>query len=752
MPTSSRRADIGWSPARPGHGADSHHTGDNEARRCADACAQDAADAVLRGVLGGSHAAFKQPGLVGSDDPVLAALSEVALLQGIDRSLVDVEGPTVSTAVRAARILEASGIFWHRVILDGRWWKADVGAFFATRRSDGRPLVICPARGGGYRMVDPVTGEARGVDDATVADLADRGIYLSSPIAHQGAMGLALLKFGFRGRWGNVIVVAMLGLAMGLIGLVPPLVARIMIGEAIPYGRIDQIGAYAVLLVWLTMCAGAIGLVQAIAMVRLAGHLDGSLQRAVWDRIMRLPAAFFRGYQAGELANRAMGINTINSTVTSVTVATVLNGAFSTANLLLMFWFDWHLALCGFAIVVFSLVMTFVLTVRQLVWQRRSAESQGRLSGMVLQILAGVTRLRVAGATSRAFLVWALAYAEQVRLSARAQRVANILSTYNAIVPTICVIGMFLTIAGMQATIGIDRFFGFNAAFGQFFVGALGLASAIGSSAAAVPLYRRALPIVQAKTESGPERRTPGTLQGRVAIERVTFGYAADATPTLRDFSMEVAPGEFVAIVGSSGAGKSTVLRLLLGFETPTSGTVRFDGKDIATLDVHALRRQLGVVLQHGSLTPGTIFQSLSGNNPELTHDDAWRALIAVGLDEDVADMPMGMDTFLPEGGGGLSAGQRQRLMIARAITGRPRVVLLDEATSALDNHAQATVTACLAELNVTRIVIAQRLSTVIGADRILVMVDGRIRQSGTYAELMATAGPFRELATRQLA
>jgi ATP-binding cassette subfamily C protein len=232
-------------------------------------------------------------------------------------------------------------------------------------------------------------------------------------------------------------------------------------------------------------------------------------------------------------------------------------------------------------------------------------------------------------------------------------------------------------------------------------------------------------------------------------LSHVSFRYATGLPLVLDDVSLDVAPGEFVAIVGESGSGKSTLLRLLIGFETPESGAILYDGQDMAHLDVPVVRRQLGVVLQTSQPTAGTISSNVAGSRP-LSDAEVWEALRLAGLEAEVREMPMGLHTVLPAHGGVFSGGQRQRLMIARAIVSRPRILLFDEATSALDNRTQAIVTGSLEQLAATRIVIAHRLSTVRRADRIVVMAGGKIVQTGRYEDLLAQPGPFASLAARQ--
>ena len=275
------------------------------------------------------------------------------------------------------------------------------------------------------------------------------------------------------------------------------------------------------------------------------------------------------------------------------------------------------------------------------------------------------------------------------------------------------------------------------------------MASVVGYAVQVVPLYERARPILEAPPEVDPAKAAPGDLSGEVELSHVSFRYQPDGPLILDDVSLHVKAGEFVAFVGPSGAGKSTIIRLLLGFESPASGSIYYDHEDLSGLDRQALRRQIGVVLQDGKLTPGDVFSNIVGSSP-LTQDDAWEAARLAGLEEDIHDMPMGMQTVIGEGAATLSGGQRQRLMLARAVASRPRILLLDEATSALDNRTQADVSRGLERLKATRIVVAHRLSTVRNADCIYVIDGGRIVQSGRYEELVGQKGLFADLAKRQ--
>jgi ATP-binding cassette subfamily C protein len=287
------------------------------------------------------------------------------------------------------------------------------------------------------------------------------------------------------------------------------------------------------------------------------------------------------------------------------------------------------------------------------------------------------------------------------------------------------------------------------AAFSQFLVGLIGLGDAVTQMVSIVPIYARAKPLLQEMPEILEAHGDPGTLTGAIELRNLSFRYENAPAPTLDRLDLQIEPGSFVAIVGPSGSGKSTLFRLLLGFEKPNHGSILYDGHDLASVDLAAVRRQIGCVLQSTGALQGTIFENIAGAR-YISHDQAWEALGHVGMADDVRELPMHMETYLGSDGGGLSTGQRQRIAIARAIVTSPRILLLDEATSALDNETQAIVMKTLEQLDATRIVIAHRLSTVQNADRIVVIEGGRIVQDGTYQALAGTSGPFADLARRQ--
>jgi NHLM bacteriocin system ABC transporter ATP-binding protein len=485
--------------------------------------------------------------------------------------------------------------------------------------------------------------------------------------------------------------------------------------------------------------------------LRIEGRMDLSIQAAVWDRLLALPVPFFRDFTAGDLAMRANGITTIRQALSGTTMNAILGAVFSIFNLGLLFYYSWFLALVAIGLMLVVLLMTMTTSLFKLRYERQLAEVDGKVSGLLLQLLSSVAKLRTTGSEGRAFGLWSKEFSKHRSLTFKAEGIGNILETFNAIFPLVSSLVIFMTVAFFlgEKKLSTGEFLAFNSAFVSFLVATLSMTGALVTVLQVVPLYERAKPILQTMPEVDVAKADPGQLRGTIEINHVTFSYKPDSPAILRDLSLSIKAGQFVAIVGPSGSGKSTLLRCLLGFEPPTSGSIFYDGQDMSVLDITAIRRQLGVVLQNGQILPGDIFKNIVGASG-LTIDDAWEAARMCGLEQDIKDMPMGMHTVVM--GGGLSGGQQQRLLIARSIVHRPRIIYFDEATSALDNKTQAVVSQSLEQLEATRVVIAHRLSTVKNADLIVVLDAGVIKEKGTYEELMQNDGLFAQLAKRQIA
>jgi ATP-binding cassette subfamily C protein len=654
-----------------------------------------------------------------------------------------------------AAIARASGVRVRNVALKGEWWKEDNGPLLAFEESDNRPVALLPRSSGSYDLYDPADGRTSPVNPEVAARLKPFAYVMYRPFAHKSLTAWDLLKFGLRGCTREIAVIAIMGVAAGIMAIVLPYATGIIFDTLIPGAARTQLSEIVVFLFMIAVVAAMFTFTRGFAALRLEGKLDAAIQAAAWDRLLSLPVSFFRGYSSGDLAQRSLGITAIRQTLTGSTLNAVLSGIFSVFSFLLLFYYSWQLALFATLLVLCALTASIICGVIQVRRQREISALSGKISGMLLQFITGIAKFRVSGTEGRAFAAWAREFSRKKQISTTATKVSNALTIFNAVFPLFCNAAIFYCFyLILQPPTHIDlstgEFLAFLAAFTQFMAAALLLSSAIVSALSVVPIYERAKPIFQTLPEVTETKADPGKLTGGIEISNVTFRYKPNTPAVLRDLSLKIHPGQFVAFVGSSGSGKSTLLRLLLGFEAPESGGIFYDGHDLSGLDIQAVRQQIGVVLQSSRPINGSIFNNIVGSAP-LSVEDAWEAARLAGIEEDIRRMPMGMHTHLGDGGGSISGGQRQRLMIARAIVRRPRILLFDEATSALDNHTQAIVSRSLESLQATRIVIAHRLSTIVKADWIFVMDRGTLSQSGAYEQLLAQPGPFRDLAQRQM-
>ena len=683
-------------------------------------------------------------------DPLVAACQEVLQASGI-AAPAGGESLEGDQARRIELIAARANASVRQVRLAGvRWWLDDFGPVVAFRKADGAPVALLSS-GDHHVLVDPAAGTTTRLDREAAALLDETGhmFFRAFPDRRVGLRDL--LRFGLAGTLPDFARLLGYGLLGGLLALAVPFASGVLVSSVIPAASSQGLAQMALLLLGATLGLGAFELARAIALLRIDARVGNASQAAIMQRLLRLPAPFFRRYSAGDLALRAFGVTDILRLLGTSTQAALLNWVFGLVSFVFLFVVDWRLGLVAAALVLFALAVTLGLNLWQLGYQRRMFHEQGEIASRVLQFLNGIAKIRANGAEPRAFARWATRYSRQKRLDYEIRRIGNVLEDFNAGYVVLTSMVLFASVAWLAPGMHAGWFIAFNAAFTQLLAATLAMTAALTASLDAIPLYERAKPILETLPEARDSQGAPGELRGAVELSHVSFRYGSEGPVVLDDVTLRIAPGEFVAIVGPSGSGKSTLFRLLLGFEQPASGAVYYDDRDLAGLDVAAVRRQLGVVLQNSRVMPGDIYGNIVGAAGGSL-EEAWDAARLAGLDGEIEAMPMGMHTLISEGAGTLSGGQKQRLMIARALARKPRILLFDEATSALDNRAQAAVADSLARLGATRIVIAHRLSTVIAADRIVVLDAGRVVESGSYAELIASGGRFAELARRQIA
>ncbi|MFF4101778.1 NHLP bacteriocin export ABC transporter permease/ATPase subunit [Streptomyces sp. NPDC001903] len=710
--------------------------------------ARTQADRALLASIGRSPRGSRR---AAGDDATFAACRLVAAEAGIALTEPAGAAPGAARTDPVERIALASRIRTRPVKLAGRWWREYGGPLVGRRADDEAPVALLWRRGR-YEALDPATGTRERVRRRNAAAFAPHAVMFYRPLPDRKPGLLHLLRFSVRGSGQDLRGLILGGLgAVGLGALVPVATGRVL-GTYVPHAEDGLIAQTALALIATSVVSAAFMLLQNVSVLRMEGRIEATLQPAVWDRLLRLPVTFFAGRSTGELAAAAMGISSIRSVLSGIVAVSLQAGTVGAMNLVLLLVYSVPLALAALAMLLGVAAVFLGLGLWQLRYQRRLIRLGNRLDNQAFQTLRGLPKLRVAAAESFAYAAWAREFARTRELQQRIGRIKNVLTVLNAVYLPLCTLAMFMLLAGpARGSMSAAEFLTFSTAVTMMLASATQLTGALLSAAAVQPMFEQVKPLLQ----EAPEVRTagigPGVLSGAVEVQNLSYRYADDGPLVLDGVSFAVRPGEFVAVVGASGCGKSTLLRMLIGFDRPASGSVLYDGQDLAALDQAAVRRQCGVVLQNAQPFSGSILDCIRGSGAYSLEEVAEAAALA-GLAEDIEAMPMGLHTVLSDGGGTVSGGQRQRLMIAQALIGKPRILFLDEATSALDNEAQRVVIESTRALRATRIVIAHRLSTVMDADRVIVMADGRIAQQGPPADLLADpTGPFRELVRRQV-
>jgi NHLM bacteriocin system ABC transporter ATP-binding protein len=691
---------------------------------------------------------------VADDPPALAAMRLVAGRLGIRVTAPAASDGHGRRMDALQRIAITSGVPTRSIRLEQGWWRRDLGPMIGFRKVDGaveEPVALLPDSRG-YVMALPGENRVIGVSAWTAKHLTDRAVVLYAPLTEREKDTRSLLRFGQHGSGHDLSLLLALGAVVAALGLTIPIMTGMVLGTFVARAQGDLVVQGALLVIGAGFVSAALSAVQNLSALRWQGRSSAILQAAIWHRILALPATFFSRHSTGHLATTALGIAAAQQALSGVLTTAALGALTGLANLVLVFFYDIRLALVATLLAGIGVGVCLGAGRIQVRRQRLLADHEQKMASRVFQLLTGVPKLRVAAAEDRAFAVWAADFTYGRGLSASARRVQNFVTTFNAGFPLICSLVIFALVGGpLRSTVSVASFLAFFTAFTLLISSMLQFTGVAITALGVVPMFERLAPVLQTQPETAGDKVDAGDLSGRLSLSHVSFRYGADGPLVLDDVSFSVEPGEFVAVVGPTGCGKSTILRLLLGFETPTSGSVLYDGQDLGELDVSSVRRQCGVVLQNGALLAGDIRTNIIGSTSH-TLDDAWEAARMAAIDGEIAAMPMGMYTVLSEGTNTLSGGQRQRIMIARALVSKPRLVFFDEATSALDNPTQKLVAESTHKLNATRFVIAHRLSTIADADRIIVIEHGRIVQQGTYDELSAQAdGLFARLVSSQL-
>ena len=645
--------------------------------------------------------------------------------------------------------LRPHGLMYRSVKLEQGWYKDAFGPMLAYRKEDGMAVALLPKRFAGYWYVDPVTGKKTDLNRKTAETFESDAICFYRPLPLK-KLGIAdLIKYLAEClSSGDIVSIVVLTFVATLVGMLMTNANKALTGFVLQSKNLSLLLGTAAFTLSVIVSTQLLDGVRALMMNRLEIKTSLSVEAAMMMRVMNLPANFFRKYASGELSSRYDAVNQLCSLLLGNIFSTGLGAIFSLMYITQIFRYAPALVAPALVIVLVSVVVSILSSLTQIKVSRQVMEKGSKENGLSYALITGIQKIKLAGAEKRAFARWAHQYADAVELS---YNPPLLIKVNTAITSAISLAGtIVLYYLAAKTRVNPSEYIAFNTAFGAVTAAFASLTGVALSVAQIKPILEMAQPILETEPESAENKTMVTKLSGNIELSNVYFRYNQNMPYVVNGMSLKIRAGEYIAIVGSTGCGKSTLVRLMLGFETPEKGAVYFDGKDLSGLDLRSLRRRIGTVTQDGSLFQGDIYSNIVISAPQLTLDDAWAAAELAGIADDIRAMPMGMQTMISEGQGGISGGQKQRLMIARAVAPKPKILIFDEATSALDNRTQKQVSEALDALKCTRIVIAHRLSTIKNCDRILVLDKGQILEDGTYDELIAKNGFFAELVERQ--
>jgi NHLM bacteriocin system ABC transporter ATP-binding protein len=682
-----------------------------------------------------------------NDERELGAIREILKYYKVKPQTVPDSVKTLND--RLEYLLRPNGIMRRNINLEKGWYKDCIGAVLGTRKDDGSTVAFIPKGISGYVYFDEESGKWKRLNPKNESLFEEEAIcfYKPFPLGRLTLRSLAVYVAETLSAW-DILLMILATVTATAIGLLGPKLNNLLMGTVIDSKDYQLLLGITVFMISISVSSLLISGITSLLMARINTKITISVQAATMMRVLSLPADFFKRYSAGDLASRAQYIQSLCSMLVSTALNTGLTSVFSLLYISQIFEYAPALVLPALGVILATIVLSLVTTFYQMRYTKRQMELSAEESGMSYAMITGIQKIKLSGAEKRMFARWSKLYAEQLRVAYNPPLFLRANNAFGAIISLGGMILMYYM--AVRSQVGVADYYAFNTAYGMVsgaFMSIVGIATTV---AQFKPTMEMVKPIMDTVPEIAEGKPVIERLSGGIEISNVSFRYHDGMPNVIDNLSLKIRPGQYVAIVGSTGCGKSTLMRLLLGFEKPQKGAIYYDGKDLAGIDLKSLRRKVGVVMQHGKLFHGDIFSNIIISAPQLTMDEAWAAAEMAGIAEDIRRMPMGMHTMISEGSGGISGGQRQRIMIARAIAPKPKIIMLDEATSALDNITQKIVSDSLETLKCTRVVIAHRLSTIRECDRIIYLENGKILEDGTYDELIAQNGKFAELVERQ--
>lgn len=645
--------------------------------------------------------------------------------------------------------LKQYDIEYRKITLDSSFESDDKSPIVIFTIINNLPVVLFPGRKNKYYYIDYKTKKKAKIDASLVNNLEMDAYSFYRPLPSKKVSIKEYAKYLHQSiRPIHVLLLLLFSAASTAVGMVMPYLTKTLTGNVV---QSNDFNYFILISIYVVATATGLLLVNSAKVFfnnLVAIKVEKSVQAATMMRVLHLPTSFFKKYNTGELTSRAQSVITLANTILSSVFMTFVSAVMSFAYLFQLIGFAPSLILPVIAILLVSSGFTITTSFIQKNHTRKLLELSSKESGVTYEMINGIQKIRLSGSEKRVFAKWASHYSRTAKVRYHPPLVIRLSGAINILITLLGNILLYFVAA--KNNIDVSSYMAFVTSYGVLSAAFVSLTQVVSVFSTIQPIYEMAKPVLEAEPETNQGKIKLDAINGNIKLNNVSFKYNESSPLVVNNMSLDIKEGEYVAIVGKTGCGKSTLVRLLLGFEKPIEGEVLFDDINIEDVDLTSLRRHIGTVMQNGTLFHADIYSNIIISSPDVKEEDVWRAAEIANIASDIREMPMGMKTVISEGQGGISGGQKQRIMIARAIVHKPKVLIFDEATSALDNKTQKSISESINKLNCTRIVIAHRLSTIKSADRIIMLEDGKIIEEGKYDDLIALNGKFAELVERQ--
>ena len=684
-----------------------------------------------------------------SDETVRDNFVISQILSYYHRQMIDIPSTITNFKDKLSYVLGQNGLEYRKVELNDDYVGDGTSPILIFTILNDIPVLLFPRGKNKYQYVNYETGKKVTIEASLVNRLEIEAYCFYRPLPNKKVTIKEYTKYITRSvRPIDVILLVLFAALASGVGILVPYLTRILTGDVATSKDMSKF-----IFVSLYVAGAATGLllvraIQSFVNQLISVKIEKGILSATMMRVLSLPASFFKKYNTGELTARFRSVPQLAKMIMEGIFMTLLSVVMSLAYLFQLVSFAPVLVLPVVLILVATTAFSILISFVKKSYQKKQLDTSSKESGVTYGMINGIQKIRLSGSEKRAFAKWANAYAKSARTRYNPPLVLKLSGAISLLITLLGNIVIYYIAA--RNNIDAGSYMAFVSSYGVLSGAFLSVVDMIGLMFTLGPIYNMARPILETEPEVVQGKEVVKEIKGNIKLEHISFRYNDTSPLVLNDLSLDIKEGEYLAIVGQTGCGKTTLVRILLGFEEPLEGNVYFDGKNIKSLDMPSLRRHIGTVLQNGTLFHADIFSNIIISSPSLKEEDAWAAAEIASIADDIREMPMGMKTIISEGQGGISGGQKQRIMIARAIVHKPKVLVFDEATSALDNKTQKSISESINKLNCTRIVIAHRLSTIQNANRIIMLENGKIIEEGDYDTLINKKGKFAELVDRQ--